>query len=511
MMFGKLTYRMSMGPYNKQSLLGVILFAVVAALIWMARPHEVGEHYGLWSLLPAMVTITICFITRNVLLALILGIFTGGLVIGQLNIIKVFLVPSLGSEKYAQILLVYLWALGGLLGLWNKNGGARHFAETMAAKFVSSRISAKVFAWFLGIVFHQGGTISTVLTGTTVRPVADSHGVGHEELAYVVDSTASPIATLIPFNVWPIYIAGLITIEPLAGLVTTEADAVALFFKAIPYNFYGLIAVTMTLLFAFDKLPLFNTPMQKVVDRINTSGELDAPGAEPMLSPELTSAELAEGYVPSIVDFLAPILTLMGFCILPWLLGGSPLVFEGFGMAVVVALILSVVRGMALSEAFNAIVTGIKGVTIGAIVLGLAVTLAAVSEKLGTSIYVIDATIGWLQAFPFILPSLLLAICMVVAFSIGSSWGTYAVVFPIALPLALALSPDPTFMLLSFGAIVGGSVFGDQCSPISDTTILSALACGSDLMDHVNTQLPLAMIAASLSAVLYLLISMTLF
>ena len=166
---------------------------------------------------------------------------------------------------------------------------------------------------------------------------------------------------------------------------------------------------------------------------------------------------------------------------------------------------------MSCSDAFGAVVTGIKGVTIGAIVLGLAVTLATVSEKLGTSKYVIEATISWLQVYPYILPSLLLVICMIVAFSIGSSWGTYAVVFPIALPLALALSPDPTYILLSFGAIVGGSVFGDQCSPISDTTILSSLACGSDLMDHVNTQLPLAMIAAGISAILYLVISYSLF
>jgi len=494
---------------NKKTLFGLALGFFVAAIIWYARPTEVEQHYGLWSLLPAAVTITICFVSRNVLLALLLGIFAGGLVIGKPNIINTFLVPSLGSEKYAQILLVYLWALGGLLGLWNRNGGARHFAETMASRFVRSRISAKVFAWTLGIIFHQGGTISTVLTGTTVRPVADKHGVGHEELAYVVDSTASPIATVIPFNVWPIYIAGLITIEPLAELVGSEADAISLFFSAIPYNFYALIAVTMTLLFACDKLPLFNTPMQGAVDRVRTTGELDSSHAQPMLSPELTDADPAEGYIPSIIDFIVPIGVLMGFCIIPWLMGDSPQVFEGFGMALVAALLVTVIRGMQVAEAFHAMVTGIKGVTIGAIVLGLAVTLANVSAQLGTSNYVIEASYDWLQSLPFILPSLLLLICMIVAFSIGSSWGTYAVVFPIALPLAYALSPEPTFVLLSFGAILGGSVFGDQCSPISDTTILSALACGSDLMDHVNTQLPLAMIAAMLAAIGYLVVSYT--
>jgi len=247
-----------------------------------------------------------------------------------------------------------------------------------------------------------------------------------------------------------------------------------------------------------------NMPMQQVVDRVNSTGELDAADAVPMLSAELTESRVVEGYTPAMIDFLAPIGTLLGFCIIPWLLGGSPMVFEGFGLAVVVAVIVSVLRGMSVTDAFEAIITGVKGVTIGAIVLGLAVTLATVSEKLGTSVYVVEVTLGLLKAVPFILPSLLLLICMLVSFSIGSSWGTYAVILPVALPLAFALSPDPTFILLNFGAILGGAVFGDQCSPISDTTILSALACGSDLMDHVTTQLPLAVIAASISAVGYL-------
>jgi Na+/H+ antiporter NhaC len=492
-------------------LIGLTVSVLIFIVIWFAAPKEVELHYGLWSLLPAGATIAICFITRNVLLALLVGIFCGGLVIGRLNIIDAFLIPSLGSEKYAQILLVYLWALGGLLGLWNKNGGARHFATTMAARFVSSRISAKVFAWVMGIVFHQGGTISTVLTGTTVKPVADKHKVAHEELAYVVDSTASPIATIIPFNVWPIYIAGLLVIEPLSEIIGSEADAVSLFMQAIPYNFYAWIAVGMTLLFSFDRLPLLNTPMQRAVDRVVSTGALDSGDAVPMMSAELTESHLAEGYTPSMLDFLVPIAVLLCFCIIPWALGDSPLVFEGFGLAVVAALVLSVLRGMPVAEAFEAVVTGIKGVTIGAIVLGLAVTLATVSETLGTSHYVIAATSSWLETVPFILPSLLLLICMIVSFSIGSSWGTYAVVFPVALPLAFALSQDPTFILLNFGAVLGGAVFGDQCSPISDTTILSSLACGSDLMDHVTTQLPLAAIAASLSALLYLVFSYSLF
>jgi len=199
------------------AVIGAVLLG--SLLIWMVRPVVDAGHYGWWSLLPAFITIVFCFVSRNVVLSLFLGVLTGGLVSGQLNLVDAFLVPSLGSENYAQMLLVYLWALGSLLGLWNRNGGARYFAETLAKRFVNSRTSAMVFTWFLGVVFHQGGTISTVLTGTTVKPMSDSHGVAHEELSYIVDSTASPIATIIPLNVWPVYVAGLIMIDSMVDLI----------------------------------------------------------------------------------------------------------------------------------------------------------------------------------------------------------------------------------------------------------------------------------------------------
>jgi Na+/H+ antiporter NhaC len=489
----------------KKSLIAAVC-VVATALIWWLAPGRDADDYGAWSLLPAGLTLLVCFITRNVILALFVGVFSGGLVSGQLNIVQAYLIPSLGTQNFAQILLVYLWALGGLLGLWNRNGGARYFAEYASARFVRSRSTAKLFAWILGLIFHQGGTISTVLAGTTVRPVSDREQVAHEELSYIVDSTASPIATLIPFNVWPAYVAGLVTLDTLAAIVPDQASAMEWFLRAIPYNFYAWIAVLMTLLFALDKLPWMGAPMRKAVQRVTSSGQLDRPGAMPMTATELTESNLADGYQPALIDFFAPMATLLGMCIVPWLLGGSPMVFEAFALAVVVSLVVSVFRGLTVGDAFDAVVSGIKGVTIGAIILGLAVTLGAVSESLDASAVIIGATAQGLTAVPYILPALLMVICMLVAFSIGSSWGTYAVIFPIALPLAYTLSPDPGFFALNFGAILGGAVFGDQCSPISDTTILSSLACGSDLMDHVTTQLPLALCAAGISVVLYTLV-----
>ena len=188
---------------RSSAFLWIFVLGLAGLVAWQGAtidPALVAErsHYGFLSLVPALATLAICFATRNVILALFLGIVLGGLITTDYNIIQAFLIPSVGSERYAQILLVYLWALGGLLGMWNRNGGAWHFAQWISQKFVRSRRSALFFAWLMGIIFHQGGTISTVLTGTTVRPVADREKVAHEELAYVVDSTAAPISVIIP-------------------------------------------------------------------------------------------------------------------------------------------------------------------------------------------------------------------------------------------------------------------------------------------------------------------------
>ena len=486
----------------------VWLIAFCVFIYWQAGaldPATIEQqgHYGYLSLIPAIATLAICFVSRNVIFALFMGVVLGGLVTGQHNIVQQFLIPSIGTTRFAEILLVYLWALGGLLGIWNKNGGAWHFAEHVSQNYVRSRRSALFFAWLMGIIFHQGGTISTVLTGTTVRPVADRENVAHEELAYVVDSTASPIATVIPFNVWPVYVAGLISIPSMSHFIASREDAISLFLRAIPFNFYGLFAVLFTLLFALNKLPYIGKRMQAARTRAMTTGALDAPDAQPMLSKELAERNVPPGYEPSLLDFFVPIIVLLSVSIIPWVLMDTLMIFEAFGLAVISGMVLSIIRGMSVSDTFEGLIDGIKGVTVGAIILALAITLAKVSETLGASAYVIQYSSDFLTNVPFILPGMLMIICMVVSFSVGSSWGTYAVVFPIALPLAYAISPDPMFITLSFGAIMGGAVFGDQCSPISDTTILSSLACGSDLMDHVYTQLPLALTAAGISIALY--------
>ncbi|MDJ0868291.1 MAG: Na+/H+ antiporter NhaC family protein [Myxococcota bacterium] len=455
------------------------------------------------SLLPAVVAIVLAFATRQVIAALFAGILTGAVVLAlqsgewaDLNVVERLLLPAVGTKGFAQILLIYLWCLGGLVGLWEKTGGARHFAETVGGRLARGPRSAMFFSWLIGIVFHQGGTVSTVLTGTTVKPVNDAHRVSHEELSYVVDSTASPVATVIPFNAWPAFVAGLV-----AGtipILPDEATALSFFLASVPFNFYALFALLGTLLFGLGALPWVGGQMARARARARETGALDGPNAQPLLLQDIPGSSESHSYQPSLADFLLPLGVLLGVAIGPFVLFGSYKINEAFLSATLTGMVLARVRGMPLSEVLDGFVSGCRGMTIGAIVLGLAVTLGSVARELHTAAYVVTLLGDQLPVVA--LPALLSLLCMGIAFSTGTSWGTYAVVFPVAMPLAWALNPDPFFVHVCFGAVLGGAVFGDQCSPISDTTILSSMFTGCDLMDHVKTQLPLALSAAGLGA-----------
>jgi len=464
------------------------------------------------SLVPALLTVVLAFATRRVLPALFLGIVAGGVVLflrtgepADLNILSRFLIPALGSKSFAQILLIYLWCLGGLIGIWERTGGAEHFARVVGGRFARGPRSSLGFSWLMGVVFHQGGTVSTVLTGTTVKPVADAHRVAHEELAYVVDSTGSPVATVVPFNAWPAYISGLVV-----GTVPLLPDAQAgldFYVQAIPYNFYGWFAVIGTGLFSAGWLPWIGRRMREARERARESGALDAPDARPLMPPdEPPSAADGTDYTPSLADFLVPLGVLISVAVLPYALTGTSWINEAFALCTLSAIAVALARGLTLPEVLDAFLRGCQQMTIGAVILGLAVTLGLVSKELNTAAYVVSL-LG--NGFPLVLlPGALTALCMGIAFATGTSWGTYAVVFPIAMPLAWALAPDPTYLHVCFGAVLGGAVFGDQCSPISDTTILSSMFTGCDLMDHVKTQLPLALGAATLAAVASTLVAL---
>lgn len=464
------------------------------------------RHWGFWSLLPAFVAIILCWQTREPISSLAAGIICGALLMSQYDITEVVILPALGTTGAAGILILYLWMLGGLLGIWSKTGAAQAFADLITRKFVKGPRSAKLVAWSLGVIFFQGGTMSSVLVGTTVRPIADKQKVSHEELSYIVDSTSSPIASLLAFNAWPGYVQAFIFVAGVSWLAT-EADRIAFFFKSIPFCFYAFFAVLGTLFLSIDKPYFVGKKMKAAITRVRTTGELDAPDAQPLASKEFHSDKVAKGYKPNVFEFFIPLGLIIFISIGTFILEGSPQIRWAFGAALIAALFIAIFRGMRLTDAMTGIIDGMKGVVGGSVILMLAIVIGEISKQAGGGVYLIDL-LG--QSIPYwILPVMLQLLTMLISFSTGTSWGTYAVAFPLAMPLSWAIANSQSlahpelYMMICFAAVMDGSVYGDQCSPISDTTVLSAMTTGSDLMDHVNTQLPQATFAAAIAAVLW--------
>ena len=468
------------------------------------------SHWGWWSLLPAVVAVILCWLTREPVTSLAAGIVSGALLLGKYDITGEVMIPSLASTNSAGVLLLYLWLLGGLMGVWSRTGAAQAFAEFMTVRFVRGPRSAKLVAWALGIVFFQGGTVSTVVVGTTVKPIADKQRVSHEELAYIVDSTASPIASQLAFNAWPGYVQAFIFVSGV-GFLATEADRIAFFFQSVPFCFYAIFAVLGTFLLSIEKPVFLGKRLATAMERARTTGRLDAEGADPLSTKELQASKVPAGYTPHVLEFFLPLGVLIAIAIGTFVAYGSPNVQWAFGAALLLAAGMALGKGMSLKDLISGFHDGIKGVVLGSVILLLAITIGNVSTQTGGGVFLVEQ-LG--DAVPyFLLPVMLQLMTMVIAFSTGTSWGTYAVAFPLAMPLAWAvagaqgLSHPELFMTLCFASVMDGSVYGDQCSPISDTTVLSSVCTGCDLMDHVKTQIPQASVAAALAAVCWTVIA----
>lgn len=463
-------------------------------------------HLGPWSLFPAFVAILMCLLTREPVAALLSGIVVGAIMLGKFDITGQILIPSVGTTNAASILILYLWLLGGLLGLWSKTGAALAFAQYMTKHFVRGPRSAKFIAWMMGVLFFQGGTMSTVLVGTTVKPMADKAGVSHEEMSYIVDSTASPIASILAFNAWPAYVQALIFVPGVAFLAT-ESDRIAFFFSSIPFSFYAMLAVFGTLLVSLNYFQMAGKPMKNAWQRAHSTGQLDAPDARPISAKELHEPQVPENYQASPLEFVLPLVTLLCVAILTFVFLGTPKIHWAFGGALLLCILTASGKGMSLTDMMDGFGNGLKGVVVASLVLMLAITIGGISKEIGGGLYLVDL-LG--SQLPFwALPVILQIMTMIIAFSTGTSWGTYAVTFPLAMPLAWAiadanaLANPEIFMMICFATVLNGSVYGDQCSPISDTTILSSMTTGCDLMDHVKTQIIPATFAAFVAAILW--------
>jgi Na+/H+ antiporter NhaC len=505
-------------------------------------------NLGAWGLIPPLLTIVLAFVTKDVIVALFLGIFSGSLIVAGGNPVLAILsltdmlADSLSDGWNIRILL-FCALLGGLVGMLSRTGSARAFGNWAATKLHTQRTSL-LMTWFCGIIIFIDDYFNSLAVGTVMRPITDKYGVPRAKLAYILDSTAAPVCILVPISSWVITVMSLI--KGSEGFASLGMSEFSFFMKGVPYNMYAILTLIMvgTIIISGRDFGA----MKKSVEYAKKTGKLfnddfgPAPGEI-----KLEGDEIAAKAKP--IDMLFPIILLIVSAVIlfpmtTWLssIDGESIKTLSQSMATIslgeafnntdasAALFYAVVITISITylyyvlrklfnikTASDSLVEGIKSMVPALIILTMAWTIGGIIKYapedggLGLASYLSDLVVN--GGFPLALvPVIVFALSALIAFSTGTSWGTFAIMIPIVMPIIVGLSSamavDATHMLNSclfaISAVLGGAVFGDHASPISDTTILSSTGAGCPHLEHVSTQLPYAFTVASCALVGYL-------
>ena len=515
-----------------------ILFVLCTSLGFASEvdPAQLNaDQFGIMTLLPPLVAIVLAFITKNVVVSLFIGIMSGSFILqmtGNNVFMALFLafmdvidraLASLADPWNAGIILQVL-AIGGVINLVAKMGGAKAIAEALAKRAKSAR-GTQLITWFSGLLVFFDDYANALIIGPMMRPVADKMKISRERLAFIIDATAAPIAGLAIISTWIGLEVGLIG-DAFSG-IGLEVDAFGVFLQTIPYRFYNILIlafIIITTVLCKEFGPMREAELrarrgQSVLKETNMNDHSD-------LEPK-------EGVTLSVWNAIIPIGTLIVAALAAFyysgytaIMGGedaaliqiftsAPFSFEAIKeafssadasialfQAAVIAGIVAIVMGVGqkiftVSEAIDVWVDGMKTLIITGVILILAWSLSSVIKELGTAKYLISLLSGTLPAF--LLPSLIFVLGSVISFSTGTAYGTMGILMPLAIPLAYSLNPDMSYVVVSTGAVLTGAIFGDHCSPISDTTILSSMGAGCNHIDHVKTQMPYALFVGTIT------------
>ena len=463
--------------------------------------------YGVLSLAPALVALILAFITRDALFSIIIGVMVGIGISGE-NLLFGFtgiLQSALGNADFIWVAAIEVF-IGIMVAFFMKSGAIQGVAEFVGQKNIKQR-GAQLASAILGVIIFFSDYFSPLFVGNTMRSVTDKVRVSREKLAYICACTSAPVCIIIPFTSWGVYVAGLLVGIGAFTDVSLSTEAVI---RAVPYQFYGILTLVMVFAISSGILKDFG-PMARAEKRALETGQVYAEGSNPLLSEELETITPREGIKSNLfINFLMPALLIIVITVGTWQILGSAKTLEAFVVAVAYQFVTLLVQRMAnLKEIMECVMIGIRSVMGATMILAAAYCINSISKTLGTADFIISITEQWIT--PATLLFLTFLACAVIAFFTGTSWGTYAIMIPICIPLAFTLTGGETSSLVyaTVAAVMSGGAFGDHCSPLSDTTILSSLGAGSDHIDHTKTQLPYALTVAAVSSVAYLILGFT--
>lgn len=457
------------------------------------------------SLIPAILAIALCFITKNTIASIAVASIVGCLLAGQGILgFPALLRTAVGTTDFAGVMLLNIF-VGILVAYFQKTGAIQGFSQKLNDKHLS-RKAAQLIAWVLGMFVYFSDSFSPLFVGSVMRSVTDKARISREKLAYIADSTSAPVSVLVPITGWAAYLSGLAVG---VGCIATAEEGASLFLKAIPYNFYALFAVIMVGLVGSGIVKDFG-PMKAAEERAMKEGKVLRDGAVPLASNELTEMKAKEGFTPRIfLNFILPVILIIAIALGTFMAYRSANTRAAFMTVIVLMSISMLIQGFKLQEITDTLIQGVKGATPAVVLLALAYCINQLSKDMGTANYIISLCEGMLT--PALLPTIIFVVSAIMAFATGSSWGTFAICMPLALPLAFNFTNNTVtpLVIAVFAAVAGGGVFGDHCSPLSDTTILSSTGAASDHLDHVKTQLPYSLICGAIAVIAYLVIGFT--
>ena len=507
---------------NKNLSWAAALF-VFALLLWCtaATPGKIADpstytcavYSTFFSLLPPVIAIVLALNTKEVYTSLLVGIASGALLYANGNLELALntlffheeggMIAKLSDSSNVGI-LVFLVMLGILVALMNKAGGSAAFGR-WASKHIHSRAGAQFATLLLGVMIFVDDYFNCLTVGSVMRPVTDRQKVSRAKLAYLIDATAAPICIIAPVSSW----AAAVTSSVPEG---SGINGFTMFLRTIPYNYYALLTVVMSLFLIFTGTDFGS---MKLNEDNAKNGDLFTTEDRPY-GDDVDDGTETKGHV---VDLIAPVLVLIAACIFGMIYTGgffdgvdfvtafadcnaSAGLVMGSSIALLFTFVFYRVRSVMTFQDFAACIPeGFKAMVSPMLILTLAWTLSGMTGLLGAKYYVANLLGGSAAALQYLLPVIIFLVAVFLAFATGTSWGT----FSILIPIVCHAFPEGEMLVISIAACLSGAVCGDHCSPISDTTIMASAGAHCSHVNHVSTQLPYAMTAAAISAGCYLL------
>ncbi len=485
---------------------------------------------GFWSVVPPLLTIILAIATKEVLLSLFIGVFTGSLIISNWNPLgalqemvtllvggytddEEFVISGALTDPWNVEVLIICTMLGGLIGLMVRSGGSKAFGDLLMTK-IKTKKGAQTTTWLIGLLIFFDDYFNALTNGAIMRPVSDKYGISREKLSYIIDSTSVGICLIVPISSWVAFICSLIG-ESYAKAGMSDVDPFKTFVMTIPYNYYAILSIVMVIVVIITGMDF--GPMAKAERRTKETGELcdkTFSGGDSD-DDDFSSIEPQNGKAN---DLLAPIILLivLAFTFMLYTGGffgnwdlmdainnmdGMLALVYAVSLSVIFAIVFYAIKRLStIRDSLAAFITGTKSMIFVIILLSFAWSIGGVCDALGTADYVGSLFASSIP--PFLVPLIIFAFSCAMTFSTGASWGTFAIMLPLAIPIAIQMDVS---VLACITAVIGGGGFGNHCSPLADTAILSSASSNIRHTDHIKTQIPYSVTCALCACVGYVL------